>query len=158
MLRLLIGHSVASDFSVEWGPNASCRQEMILSTSGSSSNFAHHPISIRFFRLIDRVDQTCFGETTQPLLDSLLPFKVLQRLLSTNPLSEGTTSKIATFRAKCGLSVSFFGNGLDFHRHSDDTSLNTLAAPLLRLATCHHNDVHQGRVIFLRSPVKVEPL
>jgi hypothetical protein len=40
---------------------------------------------------------------------------------------------------------------LDFCQYTTDTSGNTLAAPLFRQVKCLRNDVHQGRVIFLRS-------
>ncbi len=40
---------------------------------------------------------------------------------------------------------------LDFCQYTTDTSINTLAAPLFRQVMCLRNDVHQGRVIFLRS-------
>jgi len=39
---------------------------------------------------------------------------------------------------------------LDFRQYTADTVGNTLAAPLLRQVKCLRNDVHQGRVIFLR--------
>lgn len=40
---------------------------------------------------------------------------------------------------------------LDFCQYTTDTSGDTLAAPLFRQVKCLRNDVHQGRVIFLRS-------
>ena len=39
---------------------------------------------------------------------------------------------------------------LDFPVRLTDNSCNILAAPLMRTATSPRNDVHQGRVLFLR--------
>jgi len=47
---------------------------------------------------------------------------------------------------------------LDFPGILTDTLSNTLAAPLLRMVSCHHNDVHQGRVLFLRLSNQEGPL
>ncbi len=41
---------------------------------------------------------------------------------------------------------------LDFRRSATDTASNTPVAPLPRPAACYLDDVHQGRVSFLRSP------
>jgi hypothetical protein len=50
-----------------------------------------------------------------------------------------------------GHFVRFMAQPLDFVSITTDTSCNTLAAPLADRATSPLDDVHQGRVIFLRS-------
>ena len=50
-----------------------------------------------------------------------------------------------------GHFVRFMAPPLDFVLITTDTSCNTLAAPLADRATSPLDDVHQGRVIFLRS-------
>ena len=50
-----------------------------------------------------------------------------------------------------GHFVRFMDSPLDFVSITTDTSCNTLAAPLAERATSPLDDVHQGRVIFLRS-------
>ena len=46
--------------------------------------------------------------------------------------------------------IRFMAQPLDFVSITTDTSCNTLAAPLADRATSPLDDVHQGRVIFLR--------
>ena len=50
-----------------------------------------------------------------------------------------------------GHFVRFMDPPLDFVSITTDTSFNTLAAPLADRASSPLDDVHQGRVIFLRS-------
>ncbi len=50
-----------------------------------------------------------------------------------------------------GHFVRFMAQPLDFVSITTDTSCNTLAAPLADRAISPLDDVHQGRVIFLRS-------
>jgi len=50
-----------------------------------------------------------------------------------------------------GQFVRFMQLPLDFRLITTDTSANTLAAPLSYWATSPLDNVHQGRVIFLRS-------
>jgi hypothetical protein len=49
-----------------------------------------------------------------------------------------------------GHFIRFMAQPLDFVSITTDTSCNTLAAPLADRATSPLDDVHQGRVIFLR--------
>lgn len=50
-----------------------------------------------------------------------------------------------------GHFIRFMAQPLDFVSITTDTSCNTLAAPLADRAASPLDDVHQGRVIFLRS-------
>ena len=70
---------------------------------------------------------------------------------SSSALLAMTSAAIARICRDSGHFVRFMDSPLDFAAITTDTSCNTLAAPLADRASNPLDDVHQGRVIFLRS-------
>ena len=70
---------------------------------------------------------------------------------SSSALLAMNSAVIARTCRDSGHFVRFMDSPLDFVSITTDTSCNTLAAPLADRATSPLDDVHQGRVIFLRS-------
>lgn len=94
------------------------------------------------------------ASTRQETGNSIAPRHTFYVSLGTKSLWKPSQMAVATGIA-AGYGRFLWSAGpipLDFSGHLTDSSYNTLAAPLLRTAMSHHNDVHQGRVLFMRLP------